>query len=433
MSATPLFWSIAGVLMALVALLLSWPLLRRRPVAVGASNRAINASIYREQLADLVRERDSGALPESDYQAAHAELERRLIEDTRGDHRESPRGDATAQSVTGGGQRSIRTAVTLLLLIPLAAIPLYLQFGKPVALDAPAVQPLAANEAVDPTAHLNQLVAKLTEQLGTNPNNPEGWVMLGRVYRALGRFGDAEQAYQRAGPAANAESGLILERVEMALDQNGGRIEGEALKMLNGVLKKEPRNLRAGFFAGYGAFSRGDYRAAIAYWEPLLKLVQPGSQDANNLNAGIAEARARLGGNAPAIPPAEASATPPAATSAAANAAVIRGKVSLAPALKAKAAPSDTVFIFARATQGPPMPLAAIRVTVADLPLEFTLDDSLAMSPQTKLSLFKTVHIEARVAKSGEVAAKSGDLTGSIESVKVGTTGLALTIDRVLP
>ncbi|CAG4882420.1 Cytochrome c heme lyase subunit CcmH [Georgfuchsia toluolica] len=430
---TAMFWVIAGILMALVVLLLSRPLLRRRIVTAGASNRATNASIYREQLAELVRDRERGILPESDYRAAHAELERRLIEDTRSDQRESPRGDAAAQSATGGGQRSIRTAVTLLLLIPLAAIPLYFQLGKPAALDVSAAQPLAADDSAKSLEHLNQLVAKLTEKLARNPDSPQDWVMLGRVYRALGRYGDAEQAYQRAGPAANAESALILERVEMALDQNGGRIEGATLELLNGVLKKEPANPRAKFLAGYSAFSRADYKAAISYWEPLLKLVAPGSQDADNLSASIAEARARLGGDAPEILPAEASAASPSATSAAANAAVIRGKVSLAPALKARAAPSDPVFIFARAIQGPPMPLAAIRVTVADLPLEFTLDDSLAMSPQTKLSLFKTVRVEARVAKSGDVAANPGDLAGSVESVKVGTTGLALTIDHVLP
>ena len=422
---TAMFWVIAGVLMLLVAMLLSWPLLRRRSVAAGASNRAMNASIYREQLVELVGERDSGALSESDYHAAHTELERRLLEDTRS--------DAASQSATGSGQRAIRTAVTLLLLIPLAAIPLYLWLGKPAALDASTTQPPAADEAAKSAEHLNQLVAKLTEKLGKNPDSPQDWVMLGRVYRMLGRYDEAEQAYQRAGTTANADSSLILERVEMALDKNGGHIEGAALKMLNGVLKKEPGNPRARFLAGYGAFSRSDYKAAISYWEPLLKQVAPDSQDARNLAAGIAEARTRLGGNAPAMSPADASVATAPATAAADNAAVIRGRVSLAPALKAKAAPSDTVFIFARATQGPPMPLAAIRVTVADLPLEFTFDDSQAMTPQTKLSLFKTVRVEARVAKSGDVAAKAGDLVGSFESVKVGTTGLALTIDHVLP
>ncbi|MFY9327113.1 MAG: c-type cytochrome biogenesis protein CcmI [Georgfuchsia sp.] len=423
---TAIFWIIAGILMVLVALVLSWPLLRRRSVAAGASNRSINTSIYREKLAELVSEREEGVLSEAGYREAHTELERRLIEDTRN--------DATDRSAAGGGQRAIRTAVTLLLLIPLAAIPLYLLLGKPAALDvAGATPPPTADDAASSMAHMNQLAAQLTEKLKQNPDDPQSWVMLGRVYRALERYGEAEQAYKRAGAAANAESPLILERVEMAMDRNNGQIEGEALKMLNGLLKKEPGNPRARFFAGYGAFSRNDYKAAISYWEPLLKQVAPDSQDALNLTAAIAEARTRLGGNALVTPSAEATVAPPPATAASASASVIRGKVSLAPALKAKVAPSDTVFIFARAPQGPPMPLAAIRVTVADLPLEFTLDDSLAMSPQAKLSLYKTVHLEARIAKSGDVMAKSGDLSGSLESVKVGTTGLALTIDHVLP
>lgn len=425
MSATPLFWSIAGALMALVVLFLSWPLLRRRAVTVGASNRAINASIYREQLAELVNERDSGSLSESDYQAAHTELERRLIEDTRN--------DATVQPNAGSGRRAVWTAVTLLLLIPLSAIPLYLLLGKPAALNAVAVQSDATNETASNIAHLNQLAAKLTEKLEQNPNNPKEWVMLARVHKALGRYDEADQAYQHAGSAANAESALILERVEMAMDRSDGRVEGAALQMLNGVLKKEPGNPRARYFAGFGAFSRGDYNTAIAYWESLQKQVAPGSQDANNLAAGIAEARSRLGGNMTTIPPADVSNAPSPSSTAAANNAAIHGRVILAPALKSKVAPGDTVFIFARATQGPPMPLAAIRVTVADLPLDFTLDDSLSMSPQAKLSLFKAVRVEARVSKSGDVTAKSGDLAGGIESVQVGTTGLVVTIDRILP
>lgn len=427
MSATLLFWSIAGALMVLVASLISWSLLRRRSVVSALSNRAINTTIYREKLAELVSERDEGVLSEADYREAHAELERRLIEDTRN--------DAGAQSITGGTEkRAVKTVFMLLLLIPLFTVPLYLLLGKPAALDAATAPPPVEGDAASTMAHLNQMAEKLVEQLEQNPDNPKNWVMLGRIYKALGRYDDADQAYQHAGAEANAEPALVLERVELALDRNNGRIEGAALAMLNGLLEREPGNLRAKFFAGYGAFSRGDYQAAIGYWEPMLKQVEAGSQDAQNLAAGIAEARSRLGSGAASMPQADASAAlPEAAAGKEVNSKVIIGKVSLAPALAGKTSPSDPVFIFARATQGTSMPLAAIRVTVADLPLEFTLDDSLSMSPQAKLSLFKTVRLEARVAKSGDVAAKPGDLVGSIEPVKVGSTGLALTIDRVLP
>ena len=428
-----LFWSIAGILMALVALFLSWPLLRRRPAAAAASSRTINASIYREQLAELVRDRDSGALPESEYHAAHTELERRLIEDTRNDHRESPRDDTSPQLSDAGGKRATRTVVAMLLTIPLIAIPLYLWLGNPAALGPGSSQSAAAHDDSGSMAELNQMAAKLAEKLEQNPDNVQGWIMLGRTYKMLGRYDEAEQAYLRAGSSANAESALMLERVELALDRNRGRLDGAAQKLLDEVLKKEPGNPRAKFIAGVDAFGRQDYRKAIAYWEALMKQVQPDSEDARNLASAIAEAHTRLGDKAPATPLVGAPVTTPPATAAAANADVIRGKVSLAPSLAAKVAPGDLVFIFARAAQGPAMPLAAIRATVADLPLEFTLDDTLAMSPATKLSLFKTVHIEARIAKSGDVIAKPGDLAGSIESVKVGTTGLALTIDRVLP
>lgn len=421
-----IFWIIAGALTVLVALLLSWPLLRRPSVKPGESNRAINASIYRDQLAELVRERDSRALSDSDYRDAHAELERRVIEDTRN--------DAAAPSVTTGG-RSLKTAVTLLLAIPLAAVPLYLWLGTPAAFNAAPAQASAPHgtEAGGAMGDLNQLAAKLADKLAKNPDNPQGWVMLGRTYKILERYDEAEKAYLRAGSAANAEPALMLERIELAANRNGGRIEGDALKMLNSVLQKEPGNPQALFLAGYGAFNRQDYRGAIGYWEPLQSQVAPDSQDARNLAAGLAEARSRLGEKAPAIVPAAAAVAAPSAPAASASAAAIRGKVNLAPALASKVKPGDLVFIFARAADGPPIPLAVIRASVADLPLEFTLDDSKAMSPQAKLSLFKAVRVEARVAKSGDPIAKPGDLTGSIESVKVGTSGLALTIDRVLP
>lgn len=419
-----LFWSVAGVLMVLVAVVLCFPLLRRRSVVAGATNRAVNASIYRDQLAELIRERDGGALSESDYRESHAEIERRLIEDTR---------SSTANAVAGDGDgRSLRTAVMLMVAIPLIAVPLYFTLGNPAALVPGSTQEVASHGSAGAMADLAPLAAKLAAKLETNPDNPQGWIMLGRTYKMLERYEEAEQAYLRAGTAANAEPALILERIELAADRNAGHIEGEALKMLTALLKKDPENPLAQYLAGYGAFNRQDYRTAITYWERLLKKVAPDSQDAANLSAGIAEARTRMSGGTSIRPPVAASAAV-APARAAADRAVIRGTVSLSSALKAKAAPGDLVFVFARAEQGPRMPLAVVRATVADLPLAFTLDDSSAMTPQLKLSSFKAVRVEARVAKSGDPVAKPGDLSGTLDAVKVGSSAVAITIDRILP
>ena len=105
----------------------------------------------------------------------------------------------------------------------------------------------------------------------------------------------------------------------------------------------------------------------------------------------------------------------------------------MAPALASRVAPGDTLFVFARAAEGPRMPLAILKRSAAELPLSFTLDDSMAMSPELKLSSATELRIEARVSRSGDAIAKPGDLTGELSPVKPGAKGLQLSIDRVVP
>jgi cytochrome c-type biogenesis protein CcmH len=111
----------------------------------------------------------------------------------------------------------------------------------------------------------------------------------------------------------------------------------------------------------------------------------------------------------------------------------ISGTVRLAPALAAKAAPNDVVYVFARAAEGPKMPLAILRLTVKDLPASFSLDDSMAMTPAMKISAFPDVVAGARISKSGSAAPSAGDLEGLSKPLKPGTTGVAVVIDTVLP
>jgi cytochrome c-type biogenesis protein CcmH len=112
---------------------------------------------------------------------------------------------------------------------------------------------------------------------------------------------------------------------------------------------------------------------------------------------------------------------------------VVRGEIRLAPALKEKAAPDDTVFIFARAAQGPRMPLAVLRKQVRDLPATFQLDDSMAMNPALKLSSVAQVVVTARVSRSGGAMPQSGDLQGESPPVAPGAKAVSITIDQVVP
>lgn len=411
------FWIAAGLLTALVLAVLCRPLLRRK-TAAHASRQAINSAIYRDQFAELERDLASGALSEADYASARDELERRVLEDVAAD-------GAAAPAETH--RRLPRTALALGVVLPAAAVALYFVLGTPAALDP------TARQGTEPTAaEVEKMVASLAAKLEKSPDNPEGWVMLGRSYKVLGRFAEAAAAFDKARPVIEDAPELMLEVAELSAELNSGRIEGKGHDYLERVLKSQPDNPQALALAGTDAFFRQQYADAVRHWEAVLAQVAPDSQDAQNLSAGIDKARSLMASAGQTPPPAKP--TPPAtAKVGAAVAASITGRVELAPALKAKAAPDDVVYVFARALQGPRMPLAVVRAKVSDLPMDFALDDSMAMSPELKLSSATELRIEARVSRSGDAIAKPGDLTGELSPVKPGAKGLQLSIDRVVP
>lgn len=401
------FWISTGLLTLLVLALLCWPLLRRRS-GDGASRRAINTAIYRDQLADLERDLASGALSQADYAGAREEIERRVLEDVAAD---------TAPTDTAP-RRLPRTAVALAVTLPLAAALLYVVLGNPAALDPAARQGPQAS-----AAEIEKMVATLAAKLEKDPGNLEGWAMLGRSYLVTGRLAEAAKAFDKAGPAMEASTELMLQVAELSAELNEGRIEGRGRELLQRVLKAEPQNPQALVLAGTDAFFRQQYADAVRHWEAVLAQLPPGSPDAQNLTAGIEKARS-LQGEAPAGARARAEAKPQAAAGK-----TVSGRVTLAPALAGKASPDDVVFIFARAAEGPRMPLAVVRTRVADLPQDFTLDDSMALSPEFKLSSAGTLRIEARVSKSGDATARPGDLRGESGPVQPGASKLGIVID----
>lgn len=401
------FWISTGLLTLLVLALLCWPLLRRRS-GDGASRRAINTAIYRDQLADLERDLASGALSQADYAGAREEIERRVLEDVAAD---------TTPTDTAP-RRLPRTALALAVTLPLAAALLYVVLGTPAALDPAARQGPQAS-----AAEIEKMVATLAARLEKDPGNLEGWAMLGRSYLVTGRLAEAAKAFDKAGPAMEASTELMLQVAELSAELNEGRIEGRGRELLQRVLKAEPQNPQALVLAGTDAFFRQQYADAVRHWEAVLAQLPPGSPDAQNLTAGIEKARS-LQGEAPAGARARAEAKPQAAAGK-----TVSGRVTLAPALAGKASPDDVVFIFARAAEGPRMPLAVVRTRVADLPQDFTLDDSMALSPEFKLSSAGTLRIEARVSKSGDATARPGDLRGESGPVQPGASKLGIVID----
>ena len=248
--------------------------------------------------------------------------------------------------------------------------------------------------------------------------------MLGRSYAVLGRFGEASEAYAKAAARMPRDAQLLADYADALAMAQGRTLQGGPEKILLSALAIDPDNVKALLLAGTAAFDRSDHSAAIRYWERALRVLPEESDMVQRLRASIAEARALAGS-----PDGKTRVAKPAPAQGGSR---VSGVVRLAPELAGKVAPGDTVFIFARAVEGPRMPLAILRVRGSDLPAEFTLDDSMAMAPQMKLSAFPRVIIGARVSKSANASPQPGDLQGLSAAVKVGAKSVSVVIDTEL-
>ncbi len=402
----------AAVLVAVTLLLLLRPW-RRSPASDVASTPEVNAGVYRDQLQELDRDLAAGTLSADDHAQARAELQRRLLDDA---------GNSDTKAAAPFGMRY--TALALVLLMPLGAAGLYAVLGTPAALD-----PVATREPS--RQDVEKMVSDLAARMEKNPGDTKGWIVLARSYRAMNRLPEAENAFNRIGDSLYQNATLLAEYGDVLATRAMGNFDGKPMEIVQRALKLEPENPMALSLAATASYNRNDFTQAVAYWEQLLKIVPPGSEDANWLAQAIAKTREQMAG--PGANPAVAAVPQQTAPVAAAPGIAVTGRVSLAPALAAQVQPGDTVFIFARSPQGSRMPLAVQRVKVSDLPFDFKLDDSTAMNPEFKLSSATDVRIEARISKSGSATPGPGDLIGVGPVVKPGANQVAVQIDQVRP
>jgi len=412
--------AVGMVAIALAAVLI--PLLRGS--TPGVLREATNVAILRDQLRELDADLDAGTMPRDRYDQAKQELLQRALEESK-----------SVEAVAAKAPQSAAwTAAVLGSTLPIAALLLYLALGNHDAFAPLAVQSKPAGEHKVTRQDIEALAEKLAAKLKDDPANVDGWVMLARTYQALDRNEDSARAFDRAVALLPDNADLLADYADLLATIDGGFRE-KSVRLIEQALKADPRHWKALALAGTAAFNRKDYKTAVGYWERMKATVPPTSPLAGSIDASIAEAR-ELGGlkaaAAPAAPLPATPAAPPAATAASAGAR-IAGTVQLAPALADKVSPTDTVYIFARAVDGPRMPLAILKKQAKDLPVTFALDDSMAMTPSLALSNFPSVIVGARVSKSGSATPQSGDLEGLSSAVKLGATGLAVVIDRTLP
>jgi cytochrome c-type biogenesis protein CcmH len=358
-----------------------------------------NLAVHQNRLAELEQELNVGKIARAQFDELVAELELEL-------------GDLPASTQTDRSARfkGLAALVAALAVLPMLALAVYFNLGRPDLIGGK----VGHTEAKATSDSLDAVIQRLEQHLAQNPDDPEGWALLGRSYQALGRAEQAKTAYERALSLLPDNLDLKARYAEVLADLQGS-LAGQPQKLLEEILASDPNHPYALWLSGLAALHEGDRNLAQRYWQTLLEQMPKDSAAANQLREVMAKAGLTSDSSSQPTPPAKVQVT-----------------VQLAPSLNPRVHPEDPVYIFARAAEGPPMPLAIVRKQVKDLPLTVTLDDSMAMLPQLKLSNFKRIVLGARVAKSGNAQGAPGDLEGWTGEVTVGEDSQKLlVIDQV--
>jgi cytochrome c-type biogenesis protein CcmH len=391
------FFIAAFLLLVLVLVLILRPFIFPGK-ASATSRRQMNAAIYREELDKLEAERDAGLMNSSDYEIAHAEMRQRLFQDTNEEDDQARLGSTK------------KTAIGLGIFIVLLSSGLYFSLGD--------VYRVAQKNNEKPITQENveKMVSEFALKMEKEPDNLKGWAMLARSYRILGRNEDAAKAYARAGNYVDSDPQLLADYADVLASNANGSFAGKPLLLINQALKLDPNNLLALWLSGTASFGAGNYKAAVLSWEKLAAQLPPNTDEARAIEGSIAEARSKGGLVAK---------TPVAATGKG-----ISGRIELSNEMKSKVKSGDVVMVIARQV-GERMPVAVLKVPAGQFPMNFVLNDSLAMNPSAPLSKLSEASIEVRISKTGMAKPEAGDLISAAKTVKVGSENIQLLIDQV--
>jgi cytochrome c-type biogenesis protein CcmH len=415
-----IFWIICALMLAIALLFVALPLWRGSSKSTAVQRDSANLAIFRDQVAEMDADLRNGLLTQEMYEQGKRELQSQLLD-------EVGEGQGASQTVVHNPLKAL--ALVLSVVLPLTAIGVYWKVGNQEA--------LLQKESVVNAEGFNHVRSEeslkaLEEELAAKPDDAEGLLLLARSYSARERFAEAAKTYDKLTQLIPNEAQLWADYADVLAMSSGRTLEGAPTKLLDKALALDPDNFKALALSGSAAMERGDFAATIRHWEKLLQMIPADDENAKIVESGVQQARELMaqksGGKSSDKKQRAATAEPMQGGKEG-----ITGTVVLSDALKARVSPNDTLFVLVRAAEGPKMPLAIVRKQVKDLPFSFTLDDSTAMSPQMKVSNFDQVVVIARISKSGNAMTQAGDLQGMSATVKPGTTGLKLSIDKIVP
>ena len=413
---------LTGLLMAVT--LLAATALATRPWWRGSSGRpqdrkAANVAAYRLRVAELEAETASGLIPPDEAAALRSELDARVLADA---------GESGAEPAERH-ERRLLAAMLVAVLLALFAVGWYSGSGSWRVQHEIAKGPDVPKPTVDP--QIAVMVDKLAGKLREQPDDPKGWSMLGRSYFVMQRYAEAAQAYGEANARGTEPNVEWLTDEGEALAFAGNReVDARSGALFERALKLAPGDGKALWYGGLGAAQRGDFAIARTRWQLLLQ-----AKDLPDTMRTALEERMKTLDEAIAGAGAAPGDQPPAQGTAAPAGPGLRVAVSLAPELASRVPAGATLFVFAKAESGPQIPLAVQRLPAAKLPVDVTLDDSMAMAPTLRLSQFERYIVTARLSAGGGALAQSGDLEGRIAAshAQAGGAALELRIDHRVP
>lgn len=415
-------FSIIAALMLLGALLLVLTPLIRKPTDENLKREQINLDIFTQRLAELDHDLSENLITQEEYTAAEQDLKKQLLVDIPDNEQAHVINDQPARS----------SLIITLIAIPFTTIALYLYLGSPQTIDATpsqqatstpgstptSKQPVASNNTEQPS--VEEMIVKLEAQLKVTPKDAKGWYLLSRSYMHVQQFDKAEHALEKLTQLVTDDPSIWANYADVAAINQQGKLDGKPYEYIKRALALDPKHPKTLWLAGTYHFQQSNYHKAVRFWTILQKELPADAKSIDMLNTSIADAQEKAG----------IEVTQPSTVSTAS----ISGRVSIADALKDKLSPDDTVFVYARAASGPRMPLAVVRKQARDLPFDFKLDDSMAMTPQMKLSKFDKVVVSARISKSGNAISQSGDLISNQAEINMSEKQtLLLEIQKLIP
>ncbi len=398
-----LFWIIAVLFILVGLLVLLRPFIKKGDaVQDNVDQSAMNLSIAKDRLVELDKDFEDNRINEKEHKEIKEELESALYFDLENQTQK-----------LGDDNKGKWGLVVILLFVPILTVSMYQSLGSPEGMKlvpGQRVEPVVQAPVAPPS--IKETLIQLVESLKKSPEDVDAWLAMGGAMMRIDRYQEAIVAFNKALTFSDfvgtPKADILVSLADAVAMGNGGSLEGEPDELIAKALTLDANHTSGLWLAGMSAERKGNHEVALSHWNRLYPMLSDADGAKQNLEILMMDAENAMEG----LPTSAQQMT----ASISANLTLY---ITISDEMKAQTTGDELLFIYAKAMSGPPMPLAALKLKVSDLPTEVTLDDSMAMLPQMRLSSFDTVIVGARISKSGQPISQPGDLQGEVSNVTV--------------